>query len=270
MKAVEKAKKHIMTLLSVFMVVTLSIQAQSQINRLQNQNLDYWATQDNALRRQLEQWTPVLNYVLQSKVVCDSSFISIAGCHIINLTQNMGTVTDSNGDFSITANIGDTVSFSALGYERLTIVITGTMYTSGFIVKLKPTTYDLDELIVTPYRLNLTPISRFEIHTPPLPGHGGINLLPYYFSPVTVFYNRFSKEGKQKRQYTQVVDGTAEYMLIGEKFNGYMVSEITGLKEDELINFMAFCNFSNDFLLNYSMETIRRAIRQKYLDFVEQ
>ena len=263
---------QILRILSLFFVAlfcNLSAQAQSQINRLQNQNLNYWASQERGRRAGFEQWNPVLNYILPSKVVCDSSFNAIVGCHIINITQNTGTITDAYGDFKISANINDTISFSALGYERLTIAVTGSMFSDGFIIRLTPTAYELDELTIMPYRLNLPSISRFEIYTPPLPNQGGINLLPIYVHPVTVLYNRFSKEGKQKRLYAQVIEGTAEYMLISEKFNGYMVSQITGLKDDELIQFMSFCNFSNDFLLNSSPETIRWAIRHKYSEFVE-
>jgi hypothetical protein len=99
-----------------------------------------------------------------------------------------------------------------------------------------------------------------------LPNQGGINI-PTGFSPITALYNRFSKEGKQLRHYQKVKEGTADFMLLGEKFNGNMVSQITGLKDDELIVFMSFCDFSNDFLLNYSPETIKRAILKKYEEY---
>jgi len=202
-------------------------------------------------------------------VVCDSSFISISNCHIINKTKGTGTVTDANGNFKITAEVNDSISFSALGYETITIVLTESMYNFGYIISLKPKAYELEELTITPFSLNLPSISRFEIYTPPLPNQGGINLLPTYVSPITTLFNIFSREGRQKRHYQSVRNGTAEYVLIGEKFNGEIVSQITGLKDNELIRFMSFCNFSNDFLLNYSPETIRRAIRQKYTEFVE-
>ena len=250
-------------------VINFSVHAQSQTELLRNQNINYWSMEDQLQRRQLEQWNPVLKIIFQSKVICDNSLVSIRDCHIINQTKNMGTVTDANGDFKITADVNDSITFSALGYESLTIVLSESMYNFGYIIKLKPAAYELDELTVKPYSLNMMPISRFEIYTPPLPNQGGVNLLPVPVHPVTSLYNRFSIEGRQKRHNKQVFEETAEYIRIGEKFNGYMVSQITGLKDDELIKFMSFCNFSNDFLLNYSPETIRRAIRQKYAEFLQ-
>jgi len=181
----------------------------------------------------------------------------------------MGTVSDAYGDFKITANVGDSISFSALGYEKLTIVIDELMYNYGYIVKLKPITYELSEVIVKPYQLDLPPISKWEVYTPRLPNQGGINipLSGALASPVTYFYLLLSKEGKQGRYHKKITEGTADFMLIGEKFNGEMVAQLTGLKDDELIRFMSFCNFSSDFLMNYSPETIKREIRKKYQEY---
>ena len=217
----------------------------------------------------MEQWNPTINIIFQSKVVSDSSFSTIGDCHIINKTQNTGTVTDAYGEFKITANVNDSITFSALGYEKLTIVLSESMYNYGYIVILKPKAYELEEVTVTPFRLNLPTISKYEIYTPPLPNQGGINI-PTGVNPVTAIYNIFSKEGKQKKYYKSVIDETAEYIRIGEKFNAQMVAQITGLEDDELIKFMSFCDFSKDFILNYSPETIKRVIRKKHEEFVVQ
>ncbi len=209
------------------------------------------------------------NYVFRSRVVDkDSTFKSIRDCHIINRTQNMGTVSNAYGDFRITANVNDSISFSAIGYEKLVIVLTDSLYSYGYVIKLKPKTYELDEVTIKPYQLDLPPISQFEIYTPPLPNQGGLNI-PTGFSPVSFFYNRYSKEAKQKKYLKKVLDGTADYILIGEKFNGELVSQLTGLKDDELIKFMSFCDFSTDFLMNYSPETIKRAVKKKYQEYVK-
>jgi len=265
--------RHIMYILLLIIAghfVHLSIHAQSQTNSLQNQNINYWEATDQLKRMQGEQLKPTINYIFQSRVVSDSSFNAIRDCHVINKTQNTGTITDANGEFKITAYINDSITFSAIGYEKITIALEVFMYNYGHTIILKPQAYDLDEVTITPYRLNFAPITKWEIYTPPLPNQGGINLLPTDVSPITALYNRYSTEGKQKRHYKSVIDETAEFILIGEKFNGEMVSQITGLKDDELVKFMSFCNFSNDFILNYSPETIRRTIRKKYAEYIEQ
>ena len=237
--------------------------------RAQDSNMKFWLNQDRILSQQVSHLKTDFNYIFRSRVVSDSSFTSIRDCHIINVTQHTGTVSDAYGDFKITANINDSISFSALGYEKLTIVLSESMYNYGYIIKLKPKAYELEEVTIQPFQIDFPTIHKNEIYTSPLPNQGGINIpLPYALAhPVTYLYDRFSKEGKQKRYYNKVKEGTADFMLIGEKFNGEMVSQLTGLKDDELIAFMSFCNFSNDFLMNYSPETIKRTIRKKYEEY---
>ena len=237
--------------------------------RAQDSNIEYWSKSEQSQRMQYARVSVDFNFVFQSRAVSDSTFNPIWGCHIINKTQGMATVSDANGDFKISANVGDSISFSSIGYENLTIVFTESMYNYGYIIKLKPKAYELDEVIIQPFQIELPAISKYEIYTKPLPNQGGINIpLPEALAhPITALYNRYRKEGKQKRYYSSVKEGTADYMLIGEKFNGNMVSQLTGLKDDELVAFMSFCNFSNDFLMNYSLETIKRAIKGKYEEY---
>ena len=232
----------------------------------QDSNMKFWSQQEQSRRNMLRNYQPEINIIFQSRVVSDSSLISIRDCNIVNVTQRYGTTSDAYGDFKITASVNDSISFSALGYEKRTIVLTESMYNYGYVVELKPKAYELNEVTIQHYRFDFKPPSRFEIYTPPLPNQGGINI-PISISPVTALYNLLSVEGKQKRYHISVVEGTAEYIRVGEKFNGEMVAQITGLKDDELIKFMTFCNFSNEFLLNYSQETINRAIRQKYKEW---
>ena len=66
-----------------------------------------------------------------------------------------------------------------------------------------------------------------------------------------------------------VINGTAEFLLIGEKFNGQIVRELTGFENDELVKFMSFCNFTKDFLLAAPEMEIRRAIMRKYREYIE-
>lgn len=235
--------------------------------RAQDSNMSYWANEKQAQRNHLSQWKPDFNYIFRSRVVCDSTLSSIRDCHIVNKTQHTATVSDAYGDFKISANINDSILFSALGYATLAIAITESMYTYGYIVRLKPVTYELEEVTIRPI-LETPLITKWEIYTPPLPNQGGISI-PTGFSPVTALYNLMSKEGKQKKYYKKVIEGEADFLLIGEKFNGEMVAQITGLKDDELIRFMSYCNFSNDFLMNYSPETIKRAIRTKYQEYMQ-
>ena len=246
--------------------VHLPVHAQSQTD----QNINSWSTQDLVRNQPFYKPEVKNNYTFHSKVINDSSFHSVGGCHIINKTQHIATIADTYGEFRITANINDSISFSNIGYKKLTIALTDSMFIYGRIIRLKPTVYELEEVTVIRYQLNLPKISEYEIPIKPLPNQGGVSLLPTEVNPISFFYNKYSKEARQKRHYNKLIEGTADYLLVGEKFNSELVAQLTGLKDDKLVEFMSYCGFTKDFLLNYSPETIKRAIKKKHTEYVEQ
>ena len=223
-----------------------------------------------------------------ARVMDADTAVAIPNCHIINKTQNRATISDDYGFFTVTANTGDSIMFSSIGYETITIAASDSMYSNNRIVKLKPALYLLTELeigLLSTYdRFKRDILSReaqeayrlahdgetYSAFKSPLPNQGGINI-PLWGalgSPVTFFYDLLSTEGKQFRHYLSVINGTAEFIIIGEKFNGIIVKELTGFENDELIKFMSYCRFSKDWLLMAPEMEIRRAIVRKYREYV--
>jgi len=211
--------------------------------------------------------------------------VVIPNCHIINKTLNLGTLSDEFGHFSITANVGDSIMFSSIGYVRTTIAVHDSMYTNNRIIRLEPAIYHLTELDIgilstydrfrrdilsreaeEAYRMESL-VNQYNAHVIPLPNQGGINV-PLGVSPITFLYNLWSTEGKQFRHYQSVINGTAEFIIIGEKFNGLLVKELTGFENDELIKFMSFCRFTKNYLLAASEMEIRREIMRKYWEYI--
>jgi len=211
--------------------------------------------------------------------------VIIPRCHIINKTLGLGTVSDDFGNFTVTANVGDSIMFSSIGYLRLTIAVHDSMYANNRIVKLKPAVYLLTEvdigLLSTYDRFKRDILSReaeeahqmaplvnqYDVYVTPLPNQGGINV-PLGISPITFLYNLWSKEGKQFQHYQSVINGTAEFIIIGEKFNGLLVKNLTGFENDELVQFMSYCMFTKEYLLVASAMEIQREIMRKYREYI--
>ena len=236
------------------------------------------------------QWTNFRKdnkYRFIARVMDADTAVMIPRCHIVNKTQNMGTVSDEYGIFMVTADVGDSIWFSALGYERLTIAVHDSMYSNSCIIRLKPTVYTLSEVeigILSTYdrfrrdmlsreaqeAIKMEPfINQNEVYITPLPNQGGINIpVGPLSSPITFLYNLWSTEGKQFQHYMSIINGTAEFIIIGEKFNGYIVRELTGFENDELIKFMSFCMFPKEYLLLASEVEIQRAVMQRYREYV--
>ena len=228
------------------------------------------------------------NYKFIARVMDADTAVAIARCHIINKTQNLGTASDDFGKFTVTANVGDSIMFSSIGYVRLTIAVHDSMYTNDRIIKLKPAIYYLTEVdigILSSYdrfkrdvlsreareaNQRAPFVSKYDVYVTPLPNQGGVNvpLFGALASPVTFLYDMLSKEGKQFRHYQSVINGTAEFIIIGEKFNGILVRNLTGFENDELIKFMTFCRFSKEYLLVASEMEIQREIMRKYREYI--
>jgi len=228
------------------------------------------------------------NYRFMARVMDADTSVGVFRCHIINKTQHLGTASDDFGFFTVTANVGDSVIFSSIGYVRLTIAVHDSMYTNNRIIKLKPAVYLLTQvdigLLSTYDRFKRDVLSReaqeayqmaplvnqYNAYSPSLPNQGGINipLIGALASPVTFLYDILSKEGKQFRYYQSVINGTAEFIIIGEKFNGLLVKELTGFENDELIKFMSYCMFTKEYLLLASEMEIKREIMYKYREYI--
>jgi hypothetical protein len=229
---------------------------------------------------------PDFHFRFMARVVSgDSAETALRDCHIINKTQRMGTVSNEFGDFTITANRQDSIEFSMLGYEKLIITAADSMFTNNRTVRLKPMSYllgsvdiglfssysqfkrDFNDMETETLPLQINPVSRFEIAPRLLPGQGGVHV-PLGVSPVTFLYNLLSREGKRQRYYRSLIDRTADYIVIGEKFNGDVVRQLTGLENDELVRFMSYCFFTKEYLLHMPQDEINREIMKKYRQYI--
>lgn len=90
---------------------------------------------------------------LEGRVFSDDG--DVAATHVLNLTTQRATITNSNGFFRIAVHILDTLEFSAVQYKKKTIVITQTIIESKLVsIGLEDSLTELDEVTVTPYNLS--------------------------------------------------------------------------------------------------------------------
>ena len=86
--------------------------------------------------------------LIEGTVYNDDSY-SIEGVHVLNITSNYNTITDSDGNFKINANLNDEIIFSAIQFKRKKIIINDDLINSISIkVFLEEFVNELDEVIV--------------------------------------------------------------------------------------------------------------------------
>ncbi len=202
--------------------------------------------------------------------------------HIIDQTKNHGTTSNLHGKFAIIIDPLDTLVFSAVGFEKLTVVLAqeGINLAEDIQITLTPSTYELapvqihalkDEAGFKQDILNLKLPEEKKIIIPntyngPRDPNARFSLASGPFSAVQ---NLFSKEAKEIRKYQEVIREYPREMTIATKYNREIVGEITGLKDEALNDFMLFCKVPDDYILSANDYEIVLAVNNCYKDFLK-
>jgi len=225
-----------------------------------------------------------------SSVFDGVTFIPIQGANIYNLNSRQYTFTDNNGNFTIPANVNDTLIISKSIYRQIVTVISRKnleVINDEYYLFYKAIL--LKEVRVMSLNPNYEQFKR-ELAQMKLPdiynkmegielskedkmnaeySTKGPNLLrnTALSSPITYLYNSFSKKVKMKQLYSEMLQYEEEIDKVPAKYNREIVTEITGLKGDNLMEFMVFCRFSYYDIIRWSQQEIVNAIKYKYSEY---
>src|SRR5690606_10871001 len=98
----------------------------------------------------LEMYSQSIHYEIRGQVFIADSDAS--GVHVINLSKNRVTITNSKGEFQLEAQVNDTISFSLIGYSNRKLIITENIIKGEKIyIQLEESAIDLEEVIVKPF-----------------------------------------------------------------------------------------------------------------------
>ncbi len=223
-------------------------------------------------------------------IIDDSTGRQIAFVHLYNESQRRGYIANEEGKFKIPVSEGDTLVISALGYLSKVITIDDSCFQSGFVIKLAPQIYEIDEVSIrafksyhdfkqqflslrlpetetTMLRENLAILSRqIAMETATNKKHEEILGRPLT-GFVSVGVPILSREDKQRMNYVEVLKKEERQRVIEKKYNRKIIFRVTQLPETEMTEFMGFCNFSEEFLYKTSPYEILVAIEKKFKEF---
>jgi hypothetical protein len=217
-------------------------------------------------------------------VVQKADTSSIPGVHVINISRQRGSASDSDGSFAIDVCTGDSILFQAIGFTKGTLFISDTIFYSDepLIIPLESQTYELSGVSVSPlppYAEFRRSIINFKDTMPDFRSNlSGINLipasghppLPNLFSPVSYFYARFSKRGKEIIKYREVIDQEKAVIRSGWVFDHDLVRRLTGLEdEEEILSFLSYCKITGDFIQNTPETEVYEALLACFRSYIE-
>ena len=227
------------------------------------------------------------NIVLSGKILDDSLAYALPFVHLWNESTRLGGISNDSGEFKIKVRSQDTVVFSAIGYFSEVVVVSNSSSNQNVVVRLKPKKYEIGEVIVRRFR-NYESFKYQVIHLD-LPESETAELKEYINLTSTAAALEADREravndkletgrfgyttplgrgiNPEKAKMEKISKLKKREQIINDKYNRVVVGEITQLDGDDLSDFMAFCNYSNDYLFETDLYTIIEDLHLKFDEF---
>lgn len=225
-----------------------------------------------------------------SRVFDGITYQPLSGASIYNMNTKKFAFSDKDGHFTINLSLNDTLIISKSIYRQLVVVVNknifygmedffmyykATMLKEVRIIAINPSyegfKKDIVGLTLPEYyqRLEELKLNEFQKANATYKPNGNILSLggSMTVSPISFLYDKYSHKSKMNRLYQEMVSYEEEVDRIQNKYNRDIVSTLTGLKGEELLDFMMYCRFSYYDLVRMSDEEIRSKIKTLYFDY---
>jgi len=183
---------------------------------------------------------------LFGKVVEAQTGLVIPGLYVVNTRTEQGVLTNQDGKFEIFADKGDTLIFSHLSFRFTTHIVQGNEE-SGTVFRMYERNYLLDEVGIYSYALTTNRPKEMKLSEPRVPSDDNI-VIPRHApagiaSPIDMLYERFGKTPRQLTELRELMRKDAFKQKLAGR-NREILSEITGMSEDEIRQFAFYCRYS--------------------------
>jgi len=227
---------------------------------------------------------------LTSRVYDGITFQPLQGASVYNMNTKKFAFTDKDGRFTIQVTKKDTLVISKSIYRQLVVEVNDKIFygAEDFFLYYKSTMLkevrifainpsyegfkkDIVQMQLPDYyeRAQDVHLSEFEKANATYQANGNILSLggKITTSPISYLYDKYSHKSKMHQLYNEMQSYEDEVERVQDKYNREIVQELTGLKGEDLLNFMMFCRFSYYDLVRWSDEQIRSQIKSKYYDY---
>lgn len=212
---------------------------------------------------------------VSAQVRDDLSGVAIPYVNVINQRVRGGTMADKDGRFVLQADPTDTLTFKSIGYIDKRVPVSELISSENAIVLLAPVRYLIGGVEITGegQKVNMSGIPVGKTSSIPIELRTDFNskpkLLTAVFHPGSFLYYKLSKSEKEKRHVLTAIRTDREWQLFSLVYNKQIVERLTGLKGDELDNFMVYFNaFSN---LRFSATTyeVEKRVKEVFAEYKE-
>jgi|GEM_PF-65401 len=159
----------------------------------------------------------------------------VAEATVTNRRTLEKAISNEEGSFTIPAKVGDTLIVTKYAYSSIYYRITDV---NNIAIALNPT-IELETVTVTGQtrKEELQDVLK-DYQKQGIYNNGKPKALSYVFNPVSALYGTFSRSAKNARNFNRYAQNEIKETEVDKKFNKYNVAELTGLKGDDLMNFL--------------------------------
>lgn len=184
--------------------------------------------------------------------------------NVRNLRTNKSVVSNSFGVFVIEASIGDSLSFSKIGYAEAKTLISDL---KDFYVELQ-SGIRLETVIIERKTKEAELNEAMRDYGKKGVYNGGSNKFGTYLaSPATALYNLFGREAKNAKRFGRFLDSEKEQLQVDKVFSKDAVREITKLEDKDLDSFMRIYRPSPNMVANWQHYDFLEYVQRSLTDF---
>ena len=214
----------------------------------------------------------------------DGSFLE--NVNIVNLNQVIGTTTNKEGEFQISAKANDTLHFSYLGFKSIKVRVTNDWIKFGDSkIELTELALALEEVVVNQLRLtgylevdieqvpDINNNYRYSISGLPNTGYeasspGAVSkVLGSIFNPADFLHRMFGKKPNELRKLKKMKQDDEIRNLLASRFDREMLTVLLNVDRVDLDEIVSQCNYSKGFIQTANDLQILDAISECYEEF---
>ncbi len=219
---------------------------------------------------------------LTGRVISNTDKKPLQSAHILNLNTVEGTITGSDGTFTLGAAVNDTIFISYIGFQSVKLKITNDLLKGNELeISIHEKTINMDEVTVKSHKLIGVLVvdaknvpedrySRIQINGLPQAYEmcnarsnysSGLNAI---FNPVDFWYDKLGSKPKELKRLKKLKEGDQIRNMMEQKFNREVIMDYLDMSRKELNELMSECNYSQSFIERASDLQILEAFLECY------
>ncbi len=216
--------------------------------------------------------------LLTGEILQEDGITPLPDVHIYNQNNTNVTVSDPTGFFSMYVSKIHVLRFSSVGYDAFFYSIPGDFDGDVYYIhiEMKQSTIALRPITVYGTEEKTESMLTREV-LKPMPGVQFGTLVgearpvePNLGNPVSLLWDWFSKEGKEKRKLKELLKQDALRHKVDMRFESDLIWQLTGLYGEELEKFKRYCNLSQNLVLHANEYDFLLTVKTCYYKYKNQ